>query len=385
MEDPRVSCRSLRGDKPGRSADAAPAAGPSSSPEAALLRRACGRRLGCRNRHLEEPPEAGDRHPFSDAGGRRGRRLHRRLERGGPPSVPVLRGRRHGGVFASSNATGGGGAPQDIAQERKSRPARRQREGNRRGGPSRRPARPGEARRGLCRRRRRDQGPERKRRVRPDRGVGARAEGRRRSRVQRNPESLGLGRIRRNPAARREHASKDHPAHSDRPEAEGAERAFHRQVRDPLYLRCDRGRPGHVSHLLARLRAPGLRELRRDPLGLLPGDDAHGRREPVRARPVDSLGDPGRDRVGGASRSPFSRGRRNREACGYRCRGARQDGHPDDGRAERRRLREFSRGQGARGSGDRLRPRIKIAASDRARDRPACQGAGCPVRGGGRL
>ena len=114
--------------------------------------------------------------------------------------------------------------------------------------------------------------------------------------------------------AGREHAAEDHPADPDRAEAQGAERAVHRQVRREVHLARARSDRGDVLRVVAGLPPAAVREHGGTHLGLLPRHDAAGRGQPVRAGAVDPVGHPRRHRLGRAQRHPVSRRRGHRKA-----------------------------------------------------------------------
>ena len=117
-----------------------------------------------------------------------------------------------------------------------------------------------------------------------------------------------------------------------------------------LHLARARRDGGDVLRLVAGLPPAAVRELGGAHVGLLPGHDAAGRGQPVRAGAVDPLGDPRGHRLGRAPRHPVSRRRGHREAGADRSRGARQDRHADDRRTDGGRLRELPGGAASRRS-----------------------------------
>jgi hypothetical protein len=128
--------------------------------------------------------------------------------------------------------------------------------------------------------------------------------------------------------------------------------------------------------LVAGLRPAGLRQHAGTALGVLPGDDADGRGQPVCARVVDPVGHPRGDCLGGAAWRAVPRRGGDREAGRHQRGGARQDRHPHDRRAGGRGLREFSAGARDRDHGAGLCAGGEVAAPAGARHRARREGAG---------
>ncbi len=222
---------------------------------------------------------------------------------------------------------------------------------------------------------------ERRGRVGVDRRVGAGGENARRPGVQRHDQPRRHARLAGGASAVGEHAAKDHPPDPRRAKTARAQPAFHRQVRHRLHLRGARRERGDVPGVVAGARPGTVARGRRHAVGVLSRDDAARGDEPLRARALDPLGDPGGDRVGRAARRVVSRRRGHREAGRDQRDRARQNRHAHDRRAGGRGLREFPARARGRGHGAGARAGGALGASAGARHRARRAGA---RRGGAR-